>query len=350
MSECRVCASKTDAFMCIRCGRKLEDALAELPADMRDLEMVAARQATGPLGLGAPSRSCERPSKDVAWQAPGPLTPEALGEAPWEFAPGAADQLWAMANTVTTWARHLAESRGLPLPPLTRFRPAGLRIWRNRMYVTVQTWTLHPVVPVAQWLQGNIDAIRHDEAAEQIYDELTGLHEENERWILGRRGTEVFAGRCDAAQVTFVEGEPGTLVPVAAICNAALYGRSEEAEVRCQACGMRYSLEARLAEMRNHQINEQLARAHTIANALTTIEEPLTPELLRKWIQRDAMVEQSPEGPACLDCKHSTCVMIRRPLILQKGTDDEGKALYRVGDVRARLALVQRQRGVKLSA
>lgn len=311
MTTCAVCQAKTDANLCKPCTAELERAIAELPADLRDLQLVATRQASGPLGLGHGRQ----------WD--GPFEEDSLGDAPWEFTPGAADQVWVLNNTVTTWVRHLCESRRAT-PPADG---DGL----------------------LAWLLANLDAIRLDEAAAQIHEELTGLHDENDRWVVGRRGAEVFAGRCDAAEVTFVQADDGTLVPKAAICGTALYGNDSEADLRCEACGMRYKLAERL-EARDRQIEDQLARPHQIATALTSDDWPLAPALLRKWIQRDAMAEPSPEGPSCEACSHRSCTLIRRPLILARGVDDEGHPLYRFGDVRRRLQLVQEQRGIRLSA
>jgi uncharacterized Zn finger protein (UPF0148 family) len=298
LTTCAVCQAKSDGNLCKPCTSELERAIAELPADLTDLELVATRQAVGPLGLG------------VGRQWTGPFEDEALGDAPWEFAPAAADQIWVIGNTVTTWARHLAETHRLPLPRLRTVRPAGLRIHRNRMYVTVETREIRSISPVTSWLRANLNVIRYDEAAAQIHEELVGLHAENEQWILGRRGVELFAGNCDATQVSF-EQRPqlyvernrmhidpnGPLVPVAAYCGVPLYGRDGETDVRCKACGTRYPLQPRLDEIRDQHINDQLARAHTIADALTTLEEPMGRDLLRKWIQRDALRTPRRTGP-----------------------------------------------------
>jgi hypothetical protein len=207
-----------------------------------------------------------------------------------------------------------------------------------------------PIRVVVDWLLDNLDAVRLDEAAQQIHDEITGLRDENATWILGRSMADVFAGNCDATQVGFQLDAAGALVPVAAYCGVALYGREGEEHVRCTACGTRYELQPRLDEIREHHINDQLARAHTIADALTTLEEPLGRDLLRKWIERDALRDPAPEGPACESCKHPTCKSIRRPPILPQAVDEEKHPLYRFGDVRRRLALVQEQRGIRLTA
>lgn len=347
MSECRTCGSKTDAFICRPCCGEIRQALTEMPRDLADLQAVATRQAIGPLGLGDPARQWDGPFEDGA-----------LGDAAWEFAPGAADQVWAAANTLSTWARHIAESRDVPGPIAEvgrREEKTRLIIERNRA-VRLMRWRVftphreQPVRLIIDWLTDNVEAIRFDEAAAQIHEEIVGLQEENQRWIIGRGGNEVFAGNCDATQVGFELDEDGMLAPVAAYCGVALYGREGEQYVRCTACGTKYPLQPRLDEIRERQINDQLARAHVIADALTTLEEPLGRELLRKWIQRDALRDPAPQGPACETCRHSVCQTIRRPPILSKGIDEEGRPLYRFGDVRQRLQTVQEQRGARLSA
>jgi len=230
-----------------------------------------------------------------------------------------------------------------------------LRIKRNRArWVDIGREFIpspeQPVGPLIAWLLDHVDAIRYDEAAEQIYDELTGLHAENERWTLGRSGTELFAGRCDAMQVGFELDGAGALMPIAATCGVDLYGRENEEHVRCEACGTRYPLAERLADVHDRQINDQLARAHVIADALTTLEKPLGRDRLRKWIQRDMLLPARQEGPACEQCEHPTCRSIRRPPIHAKSVDEDGRPLYRVGDVRYRLELVEERYGVRLSA
>lgn len=340
---CRACAAPTDAYLCKHCTDKLRRVLAELPADLRDLQLVATRQAAGPLGV----------NRYRLWD--GPYEADALGDAPWDFAPAAADQIWSASNTITTWARHLAETRHVPGPIAQRGRTDTVRhltIVRNR--ATWRTWRIftpspeQPLTTVITWLLDNLDSIRLDEAAGQILDEFAGLHEENEAWTFGRSTIEEFAGTCDATQVGFELDQAGTLIPIAAQCGVPMYGRQGEEYVRCTACGTKYELQPRLDEIRSERINERLATAHMIADALTTLEEPMGRELLRKWIQRDALRLPAQEGPACETCKHSTCRSIRRPPIHPRGIQD-GHPVYRFGDVRRRLALVQEQRGVKLS-
>lgn len=312
--KCVVCTAKTDSYLCVTCTNELEKALAEMPALLHDLDTTISRQDRG---TSTPLYAMKR----QRLQIPGEHYPEGsttLISTPWEFSWDAANLRWTVRNTLVTWARHLAETRGAEIPK-------GMS--------------------AAMFLLEHIDSIRLDEAAYEIHDQISWSVAAINRAI-DRQGPDVFAGRCDATQLTFtLDGEH--LVTEAATCGVDLYGRDDEPEIQCGACGMKYQLAERLAEMVDRQINDQLARAHLIADALTTVEATLTRECLRKWIQRDAQsVLRDPviEGPACGACKHSTCKLIRRRLILRRDTDSDGHGLYRVGDVRERLRLVTEQR------
>lgn len=324
MSCCRVCESSTDGFLCSRCLGEIERALGDLPADLADLQLVATRQARGPLGLGH-GHYAEGGRNGVP-----AVGIEAVTDEPWVFAWGAADQLWAVGNTLSTWVRHICESRGLEPPQASRGRwsehsavviranrALELRRWREFTPAPEQPFTL-----LVGWLLNPdvLTAIRYDEAAEQIHEQLTGLQRENHRWIVGR-GMPMFAGRCDAADVRAEMDQDGTITPRVGVCGADLYGYLTEKVVRCQACSAEYDLAERKRWMLD-QVDEQWAPAQLIADALTTLDEPVNASTLRTWIDRDAGLTRPAE----------------RPLIRQVAVDDDGRPLYRVGDVRARIA------------
>jgi hypothetical protein len=280
VSNCQVCDAQTSAFLCARCTAEIERALAELPADLSDLQAVATRQAAGPLGLGDPARQWDGPRQDGA-----------LGDTGWVFAPGAADQLWVVGNTVTTWARHLASSRGVELP----------------------AWVADART-ASRWLLSNLDAIRHDEAAAQIHDEITSLPVENERWIVGRPSRDQFYGVCDAPDVRSefsrpsdapvgprcygltscghescdairtAEREP-VIVTRASTCGADLYGQPDAERVRCQACGRTYATKDRRDEMRT-AIPDQLGTIPEVAAALSSLDRPVHVEALNSAVRR----------------------------------------------------------------
>lgn len=321
---CANCHAETDANLCTSCLAEIEKALAETPADHADLTAVATRQAAGPLGLGA---TVDRWGHDRQWD--GPFEQGSLGDAPWDFAPGAADQLWAMENTLTTWARHIAETHGLELPARRgewfEVR-VTLQIRRNRARFHHDTIVHTPLVEApalvaARWLLGALRYIAADVAAAQIHDELTGLAAENERWTIGRQAPTIFAGRCDAPDVR-VDRDGDTLTASVATCGAELNAHDGDTEVRCPVCGHTYQLAPRRAQMRD-RLDDEWATAQVIADSLTTLDEPINAATLRSWILRDSKRRRK---------------LVEYPLIVQVGIDDDNHPLYRVGDVRARIA------------
>lgn len=306
MTRCQVCeADARGAFLCKPCTRQLEQAIAELPADLADLQAVATRQAAGPLGLGHGRQ----------WD--GPPADGALGDAPWDYAPGAADQLWAAGNTLSTWIRHLCETRKVDPPQAAR------GTWTTRRELTVArnrwAWRVTPVFtpspeqpvgPLCTWLLDNLDAIRYDEAAGQIHDEITGLHEENRRWAIGKAGTEDYYGLCDATQVGFELGDDGQLVPVAATCGADLYATEGEQRVKCGACGTPYTLAQR-----------RLALRVELADSIGTIREVVAALLhVGRYVSAEGINSA-----------------IRRGRVPVRGVNGHGHRIVRVGDVESYL-------------
>lgn len=335
---CDVCQADTDAYLCRRCTAEVERALAELPADLTDLQAVATRQAAGPLGLG------HGHYVELGRNGAPNVAIDAATDEPWVFAVGAADQLWVIGNTLSTWTRHLCETRGLEPPRASRGTWTErswwtLRIERNRMRIDTHRQRVfvpspdQPLADLSRWLLTNLDAIRLDEAAAQIHDEITGMRRENHRWIIGR-GHPMFAGRCDAADVRADFQPDGTITPHVGVCGADLYGYLTERVVRCTTCGAEYDLAERKRWMLD-QVDDQWATAHVIADALTNLDEPLNAATLRSWVARDSKLTHP----------------VERPLVLAVGIDDDGRALYRVGDVRARVAWsVERRRAATAQA
>lgn len=296
-NPCAVCARPTDATICTRCAADIVDALTGLTRDIADLVAVETRQAAGPLGVRMDGRfgECENPDRDPTFIVIGANLTELRGWEGWAWAPGASLQRDYVANTVGTWARHVAESRGIELP-----ESRG----------------------VLAWLIDNIAAIRHDEAAAVIHDELTGLALENERSIFGRAGTDEFYGVCDEPDrgvVAELDAAGRIVVEIYRsdrTCGAQLYGQPDAKTIRCRACGAKYDAEERKATMRA-KLPNSLGTLAEVAGALTKLDEPVTVDALSS--------------------------AVRRGLIPDRGQNAQGHRLVRVGDVQAYLA--SRQRG-----
>lgn len=293
---CGVCGGACQGFLCRRCLAEIERALGDLPADLVDLQAVATRQAHGPLGLGA-GHMLEGGRDGRPAVAIGDATSDALGDAGWVFAWAAADQLWVIGVTLSTWIRHLCEQRGLQPPRASRgtyTTHRGLRVERNRMQV--RTWRVfhpspdQPVSPLIAWLLRNLDAVAQDEAAVQLHDEITSLPVANQRYILGRAPADEFYGLCDEPDVR-VEQDGPTLTPRVGRCGTQLFGPRDAKQVDCPVCGASYTREQRHDSM-VRELTDTLGTVRQVASTLTTLGRPVTIGQIDGWLRRGLIVSR----------------------------------------------------------
>jgi len=214
------------AVICPACTTRLERTLAELPNDLRDLEVTITRQANA----GRPeSTSHGKPGTVVLYD------PDAT-------AAKVADQ----ARTgLSTWIRHLTGQRGLT-PPALRTAPA-----------------------MAIWLTHHVQAIAQDEAAGDCYDRIHELHRAIRRAIdnLAKR----WAGPCTARLLVadLVIAGPGIGIGVVEReCGADLRTRPGAKVIRCDMCGAEYSPVERIRWLMA-KAREQQGTADFCADAFT---------------------------------------------------------------------------------
>lgn len=297
---CAVCGAATQTYLCAKHLNEIREALRSLPTDLADLEAVATRQAKGPLGLGDPGRQWTPQSTsdtDARADLPARLRrtagPIALPSTPWPYAPHASDMAWAVINTVSTWWRHICETRGLPADGDPRVG-----------------------------LLRNLDAIGLDEAAAQIHDELTSIRDAVDRAVIGRMVETKFLGRCDLPDIRVIV-EDDALLPTLGYCGAEMYAKVNDKVFVCEVCGATYDVVQRRADLAE-RIADEWQRPYLIAAGLTELDQPVKVETLYKWISRK--------------------------LVKQVGIDDEGHALYRVGDVQAMVQLQRERHARRASA
>lgn len=249
--------------------------MAELPALLGELEVVVARQAR--VG-NAPRRVPAAVGDDWHFRS---LEGIALPQTPWPFHPDAAHLRDLAVNAVQTWARHVAESRGIEL-----------------------TAGGSSVAAVCAWLTVHIDAVRLDEAAGQMHRRLTKLARRLEAAV-DRHDPDVFAGRCTATTVTTHVAD-GTIVPEIAECGAELYANLDATVVDCPDCGAEYNIAERYDEMLK-QIPDHLGTVRQVAGVLRTQGLDVTVDKINGWRARGR--------------------------IASHGADTNGHILVRVGEV-----------------
>lgn len=235
------------AVICPACTGRLERTLAELPADLRDLQITITRQANA----GRPeSTSHGKPGTVVLYD-------------PDDTASKVADQ----ARTgLGTWIRHLVESRGLPAPALTT------------------------TAAMALWLTHHVQAIAQDEAAGDCYDRIHELHRAIRRAVdnLAKR----WAGPCTARLLVadlVIAGAGLGIGVVERECGADLRTRPGAKVIRCDMCGAEYEPVERLkwilAKSREHH-----ATATFCANALTDAGYAVTSNQILKLAGRGKLL------------------------------------------------------------
>lgn len=325
------CDRPADGYLCHRCGQILEKILAELPATLTDLQTTLTRQArTSRSGGGKPTKAAASPLP---------------------FDVHASELADRARNGLSTWIRHLVESRGVEVIEGPTHPPGGCqhdscRIIRNRAPVIERTEDM------ALWLVQYIETIRQDEVAADLLTQLQGIQSELRAAVDNREAK--FAGQCTAIlseselAVTVAGTEAGALTvaveqspPVERICGATLRMRPNSKTVTCKACGAEYpTLE--ISRRILMQSQDYQGTATFIANALTDAGYPVKAETIRKWAQRSRDAELRPVGPTHPHpaCRHSSCRTIRdwqptlekHPIVSWR--DDElGRPEYRIGDV-----------------
>lgn len=164
---------------------------------------------------------------------------------------GAAETAWAVTNTVTTWARHVAETRG---EPLLTYDLAG----------------------AAAWLAGQMEWLRCQPEASEALDELADACALAVR-VVDRRADRWYAGPC-------------------VLCAEDLYALPGAATIRCPRCQAKHD-----AQERREQLlvaaQDRLVHAELIGRALIALGwETMTAARVRGLVRRGRVVERGQDS------------------------------------------------------
>ncbi|GAC1366662.1 MAG: hypothetical protein NVSMB4_21230 [Acidimicrobiales bacterium] len=214
---CASCARPTDMYLCTSCADSLRSDLQSVPWLCDELETTLTRQGRMSHSVGGSSKGRERPLP---------------------FDSRASEVAWLLHNVLSTTALDLCETRGITYPGVDA-SPA-----------------------IASWLARNVAAIRLEESAEQIMDEVTDAVAQCRRVIDTPRG-RVFAGPCGE------EGDKGR-------CGADLYASPGKPTVVCGECGAEHDVELRRVWLLE-QARGYMGTAATLAALLPWfLGEPIT--------------------------------------------------------------------------
>lgn len=296
-TTCTACDGHSDAYLCPNCTRELADALEQLPGLVNDAATAVVRQTHVYRSSGRP----REPDED--WRG----SQYALNPTPAPSDMDASDLIHDVGNTLTTWARHLAETRGVPVGITTGrslsgpacpthqhdYRPEGcghhpdtckqlhpdhehdMRVQGCGLTLDPSTgeprcellhcrhWTCRVIrhgertgvaAALVRWFLSHSDAIRYDEAAGDMYRAIIETRDRLRRAV-DRSPSPLWAGPCHA-MVT----EPSTEVRDGTVyvrterrrCERDLYRWPGSKEITCdgyrgdeEGCGTIHSIPSR---------------------------------------------------------------------------------------------------------
>jgi len=127
----------------------------------------------------------------------------------------------AAVNTLTTWARHVQEESGRPLPEVEG----------------------HPLIALAAWLVGQLDWLRHRPEAEEAFDEIGDACRVLVR-VVDRAADRIIVGQCG--------------------CGEYLYAVRGREHVTCSGCNTQYNVEA-ARDLLRESLDQRLCTAAEIA-------------------------------------------------------------------------------------
>lgn len=337
-NTCGCGAPVHDSYLCRICTRQLREALTDL-APGRSL---LPGHAIGTAGRGTSTR-WDAPSAVVVGGLAGHLdttvarlarigdrSSVAGGEKPVNFHEKGAQIRTLLVGTLAPWAEALLESeRPTVQPPGCRHRstvgvdcPCVIELAqahtarRTRWAGTLAAVRAGNVGATATYLLRHMIVIEGDAAAPQLHAAVLDAVRRVER-IIDREPERVAAGEC------------GAELPDERLCRKALYVDPEEPFVICPACKTRWSVAERRAWLLA-AAQDSLGNAATIATALTRLDQPVTPERIRKWKERGKLTPHGNEPPPpCRDHQGRG----RQPQSCEACRAKVGAPLYRLGDV-----------------
>lgn len=215
-------------------------------------------------------------------------------EAPLPLKLAAAYDHDAAIGTLLTWARHVHEQSGRPLPTV-RTAPCGHATCEERRHgraagpLCLGEPPEHPAAVLAEWLAGQIDWFRYRREAAEAFDEIADACRILQRTV-DRRPDRWYAGPCG------VDG-----------CEAELYPPAGAKTIRCPECASEHDAQDRRDWLLD-EADDQLAGAAWIAATLTSLGRTVRGDTVRQWAERERLFAH--------------------------GHDANGRPLYRLSEVR----------------
>jgi hypothetical protein len=237
--SCASCTSPLgdDAVICSACAARLEKALVETEAVVRELDLTLARQSTRvemmgvmPVSDDDENRTLDAPALGVHVQ-----------KLPYDRM--ASEALGTLRSRLVGWVRVALEER------------------------EEAAWPRDTLPAMAAYLLARLEWLRHHAAAKDILDEIVSAVEAVER-VTDRYVDRWYVGTCGAGD-----------------CHEPLYCAANATFVACATCRSMHDVGARRAKMLD-ELDDKLATADECSWAVSHSLRQVNPARIRKWSER----------------------------------------------------------------
>jgi hypothetical protein len=246
-----------NAYLCPSCTVELRELLAGMPQLLEELETTITRQAR--VGGGDGGR------KSAETQVP--------------FHGRAGQLVSALRSALGTWARHVAETRGVPIQVRRTIYGPYHPLCPHETCAQIQRLTEHPEGVAAVWMAGHVDWLRHRQEVTEAFAELVSMHRRCVQ-VIDRAPERWYGGPCD-------------------LCGVDLYAMPGAPYLDCRTpgCDARYDSRER-REWLIQSAEDTLATTTVIAQALSALgDDQLTPSMIRQMAFRKQIVSHGMEAP-----------------------------------------------------
>jgi hypothetical protein len=251
------CTRPTEDMLCRYCLGELTAALRELVTDGN-----GGRGLIGELGL-----TLARQHR-LTSSPPGISTPSATQPLPYHEA--ASEVSMVLVNTITSWARAVAEHNPHLHPPSGSTAAA------------------------VAWMAGVPNLLALHPAADDLHGDITAIVARVRR-VIDRPPDRIYAGPCETTD----DGD---------VCPEHLYARPGARAVRCGRCGTTYDVDERREWMIDYAADLRITATVALGWARLLLDKDIPRGTWKSWVSRGRIVAH--------------------------GTDRRGRPTYRFGDVR----------------
>lgn len=255
MSDCVVCTSPTELYLCGRCGDDLARDLADVGDLATELDTTRSRQDR----IGGDNAGRRNADRGLPWKEP------------------ASEAAWVLANTLTSWVRDLANTRGVEVDA------SGL-------------------AGLATWLRNRLDWLRAHPDVEQAFAELVAAVR-NARRAVDRPAVLPYAGRCHE-------------------CDDHMYARMDRPVVTCRACEHQHDTEALRQWLLDAVAHRNLTATELAQSLPALLGAPLPLATVKTWIDRGHLFRtgRDEQGRATYRIQDVVTLALSRPTRRGNGT------------------------------